>query len=179
MTYDWMNASYAGGGGRRGRSWRTGGAITMGRDLLIVLGAIVLAAVVPGASAPATAGEPFVVVVNPSIQGTNVRRADLAAVFLKKALRWGNGSPATPIDQSGTSPMREAFSATVLQMPVAAVLQYWQRQLTTTTSPLRPPIVKSSEAEILAYVAKTPGSVAYVSAGASLPPGVKAIGVID
>lgn len=141
---------------------------------LAIVGALLLAA-----SARATAAEPFVVVVNPSVQGTNVRRADLAAVFLKKATRWGDGSLAIPVDQSATSPVREAFSGTVLQMPATAVVQYWQRQLMTAPTAARPPTVKPSDAEVLAYVAKTKGAVAYVSADARLPPGVKSLAVID
>ena len=141
---------------------------------LAIAGALLLAS-----SARATAAEPFAVVANPSVQGTNVRRADLAAVFLKKVTRWGDGSMAIPVDQSGTSPVREAFSGTVLQMSVAAVVQYWQRQLMTAASPERPPTVKPTDAEVLAYVAKTKGAVAYVSAGANVPAGVKTLNVID
>jgi hypothetical protein len=63
------------------------------------------------------------VVVNASVVGTGVRRADLAAVFLKKAVRWGDGSPANPVDQSGTSPVRKGFSEAVLHMPVMTVVQ--------------------------------------------------------
>jgi ABC-type phosphate transport system substrate-binding protein len=141
---------------------------------LVTAGALLLAS-----SAWATAGEPFVVVVNPSVQGSSVHRADLAAVFLKRASRWGDGSSVIPIDQSGTSPVREAFSGTVLQMPVTAVVQYWQRQLMTSQTAARLPTVKPSDEEVLAYVAKTRGAVAYVSAGAILPPGVKTLTVID
>ena len=145
------------------------------RRLALWAGALWLAA---GPSA--AAAEPFVVVANPSVQGTSVHRADLAAVFLKKATRWGDGSAATPIDQSGTSPVRQAFSGAVLQMPVTAVVQYWQRQiLSATMSPSAIPVVKSSDKEVLAAVAKTRGAVAYVSAGLELPPGVKAIAVTD
>lgn len=145
----------------------------MERLLRVVLGALLLSA-----SAWASADEPFVVVVNTSVQGANVHRADLAAVFLKPAARWGDGSPAIPVDQSGASPVRQAFSAAVLQMPVAAVVQYWQRQLMSANAP-RLPIVKSSDEEVLAYVAKTRGAVSYVSAGRSLPSGVKVLAVID
>jgi hypothetical protein len=172
------------GAGSRGpdREWASvteGRAIAMGRNPHVLLGAIVLGVIVLGASALATAAEPFVVVVNPSVQGASVHRADLAAVFLKKAARWGDGSPATPVDQSGTAPVRQAFSTAVLQMPVAAVVQYWQRQLMTSPSAVRPPTVKASDAEVLEYVVKTRGAVAYVSAGVSLPAGVKALTVID
>jgi len=39
--------------------------------------------------------------------------------------------------------------------------------------------VKGSDAEVLAYVAKTGGAVGYVTVGATLPPGLKAIAIVD
>jgi hypothetical protein len=39
--------------------------------------------------------------------------------------------------------------------------------------------VKGSDAEVIAFVEKTEGAVGYVSKAATLPPGVKAIAVID
>ena len=130
-------------------------------------------------TAAAQAADSFVVVVNASVAGTTVRRTDLAAVFLKKALRWGDGSPANPVDQSGTSPVRKGFSESVLHMPVMGVVQYWGKQLVSMASSVRPPTVKGSDEEVMAYVAKTSGAVGYVSSGTALPPGVKAVSIVD
>jgi len=127
----------------------------------------------------AEATDSFVVVVNASVAGTTVHRTDLAAVFLKKAVRWGDGSPANPVDQSGTSPVRKGFSESVLHMPVMGVVQYWGKQLVSMANSVRPPTVKSSDEEVLAYVAKTSGAVGYVASAAALPPGVKAVTVVD
>jgi ABC-type phosphate transport system substrate-binding protein len=127
----------------------------------------------------AEATDSFVVVVNASVAGTTVHRADLAAVFLKKAVRWGDGSPANPVDQSGTSPVRKGFSEGVLHMPVMGVVQYWGKQLTSMATSMRPPTVKASDDEVLTYVSKTSGAVGYVSTGAALPPGVKAVTIVD
>ena len=138
---------------------------------------LVAAAVTFTAAAQAT--DSFVVVVNASVAGTTVRRTDLAAVFLKKALRWGDGSPANPVDQSGTSPVRKGFSENVLHMPVMAVVQYWGRQLVSVASSARPPTLKASDDEVLLYVAKTSGAVGYVASGTALPPGVKAVTIVD
>ena len=143
----------------------------------IVAAALLMAAAAP--PAPAVASEPFVVIAHPSVPGTAMHRGDVAAVFLKKAVRWADGTFATPIDQSGTSPVRQAFSETVFQMPVAAILQYWQKQLLTSTTPVRVPLVKSSDEEVLAAVAATSGSVGYVSTTTELPAGVKAVKLID
>lgn len=150
----------------------------MGRRSLRALatGALVVA-MIPAALAQAT--DSFVVVVNASVAGTTVRRSDLAAVFLKKAVRWGDGSPANPVDQSGTSPVRKGFSESVLHMPVMGVVQYWGKQLVSMANSVRPPTVKASDDEVLVYVAKTSGSVGYVASGTALPPGVKAVTIVD
>ena len=141
---------------------------------LLATGAFFLAVI-----GTAQATDAFVVVVNSSVAGTNVHRADLAAVFLKKAVRWGDGSAANPVDQSGTSPVRKDFSETVLHMPVMAVVQYWGRQLASMAASVRPPTVKGSDEEVLAYVAKTSGAVGYVATGTSLPAGVKAVAIVE
>jgi ABC-type phosphate transport system substrate-binding protein len=136
-----------------------------------------LTALALAAAVPSPAADEFVVIVHPSVAGANVRRSDLAAVFLKAA-RWGTGATAAPVDQSGTSAVRSAFSQAVLGMPVATAVQYWQRQM-FQANPLRPPAVKGTDAEVIAFVAKTEGAVGYVSKAATLPAGVKAIALID
>jgi len=140
-----------------------------------VVSALVLSLALP---ALAAAADDFVVIVHPSVTGASIRRLDLAAVFLKKAVRWGSGGSAIPVDQSGTSPVRKSFSEAVLGMPVAAAVQYWQKQM-FETRPLRPPAVRGSDAEVIAFVAKTEGAVGYVSKTATLPPGVRTIAVIE
>jgi ABC-type phosphate transport system substrate-binding protein len=142
---------------------------------LVLAPTIVLA---PAAARAAPAADEFVVVAHPSVGGSNVKRADLAAVFLKKATRWGSGGDAVPVDQSGTSPVRKAFSQSVIQQSVAEVVQYWQKRM-AASSPLRPPPVKNSDAEVLSFVAATPGAVGYVSPGTALPAGVKALTLAD
>jgi hypothetical protein len=63
-------------------------------------------------------------------------------------------------------------------MPVATALQYWQKQMFAST-PLRPPGVKGSDAEVIAFVAKTEGAVGYVSRSAALSPEVRAVAIIE
>jgi ABC-type phosphate transport system substrate-binding protein len=93
-------------------------------------------------------------------------------------MSWGGGQAVVPVDQSGASVVRKAFSDKVLGMPVATALQYWQKQA-FAMSPLRPPAVKGSDAEVIAFVAKTEGAVGYVSRAAELPPEVKPVELIE
>lgn len=146
------------------------------RNVLRALAAlgVVLVSLVP----PSSAADGFVVIAHQSVLGSSVHRADLAAVFLRKATRWGDKTSAVPVDQSGTSAVRKAFSESVLQMPVSTALQYWQKEM-FATPPLRPPAVKGSDAEVIAFVGSTPGAVGYVSASAALPGEVKRLAIID
>lgn len=135
---------------------------------------VLMAVLVP----PVPAADEFLVVAHTSVLGASVRRDDLAGVFLRKVLRWGDRTPAVPVDQSGTSPVRRTFSESVLRMPVSTVLQYWQKQM-FATPPLRPPAVKGSDAEVIAFVGSTPGAIGYVTLGARLSDQVKTLAVID
>jgi ABC-type phosphate transport system substrate-binding protein len=129
-------------------------------------------------AAPAGGADDFAVIVHPSVAGASIRRTDLSAIYLGKATRWGGGGLAVPVDQSGASGVRRAFSEAVLRLPVATVVQYWHRQV-SGANPLRPPAVKGSDAEVVAFVAKTRGAVGYVSKAAILPSEVRAIAVVD
>jgi ABC-type phosphate transport system substrate-binding protein len=135
-------------------------------------------ALVLAVAAPSRAADDFVVIANPSVAGATMRRPDLAAVFLKKATRWGNGRLAVPVDQSGTSAVRKSFSESILGMSVATTVQYWQKQLSAANT-LGPPLTKASDAEVIAFVGKTEGAVGYVSKQATLPASVRAIALSD
>jgi ABC-type phosphate transport system substrate-binding protein len=132
-----------------------------------------------GLEGSARAADEFVVIVHPSVAGARVKRADLAAVFLKKASRWGSGGGiAEPVDQSGTSPVRRAFSQAVIGQTVEQVVQYWQKQMFSAAR-ASPPAVKKSDAEVIAFVARTAGSVGYVGGETPLPPEVRRLEIVD
>jgi ABC-type phosphate transport system substrate-binding protein len=133
----------------------------------------------PVAGAVGTTADAFVVIVHPSVTGSSIRRSDLGGLFLKKMSRWGSGGGlAVPVDQSGMSPVRIAFSEGVLRQPVAQVVQYWQKQMFSAAR-LTPPPVKATDAEVIAFVAKNAGAVGYVASGTPLPPEVKTLTLID
>ena len=128
------------------------------------------------AQAALTADLAVRIIVHPQVKGTQIPRAAVAAIFLKQAPRWSDGSPVVPVDQSVKSPVRSAFSNRVLGQPLMDVQIYWQRKMSVG---LTPPPVKTSDEEVIAFVASTPGSIGYVSAGAAVPESVKAIEVLN
>ena len=126
----------------------------------------------PAASADAS----FVVIVHPEIQGEDLPKVILAAIFLRKAPRWEDGLDVQPVDQSMSSPVRAAFTAAVLDVPFDGIQRYWSDEIKKGT---RPPPVKSSDQDVIAYVASTQGAIGYVSPGVALPDGVKTMALVD
>jgi ABC-type phosphate transport system substrate-binding protein len=137
----------------------------------MTLAPLLLAALLQGPT-PAEGPAAFQVVCHPSVTGTKVSRETLAGIFLKKTLRWGDGTPIEPVERSLTLPLRADFSRRVLGFSVAEVQIYWGKAM---REGVRPPTVKGSDEEVLAYVSQKAGAIGYVAAGLELPPGVKAL----
>jgi len=137
---------------------------------------VVLGLALLDSGAPAVADQGFLIVVHSDVKGGQIPREALSLIFLKKAPRWGDGSSVAPVDQSLRSQVRSEFSKKILGEPIVGVQSFWHKQM---ASGVAPPPVKSSDEEVLSYVASTPGAIGYVSSGVSLPSGVRTIIVID
>ena len=118
---------------------------------------------------PAFAGEAgaqeFQVVANPSVALDQVTAGDLSKVFQKKSGDLA-GVKVVPVDLGGDSPTREAFSQAVHGRSASAIESYWQQQIFSGKDV--PPDQMGSDAEVLSFVASTPGAVGYVSASADV-----------
>ena len=135
-----------------------------------VLSAMVLAMAI---SAFVSAAD-FKVIVNSSNSSAKISKTDLNAIFLKKMVKWSDGTPAAPVNQSKKSPVRDSFTTAVHGKSVAAVDSYWQQQIFSGRDV--PPAEKASDAEVVAFVKANAGAVGYVSDGAPTA-GVKVVGV--
>ena len=135
-----------------------------------ILSAMVLAMAI---SAFASAAG-FKVIVNSSNSSAKISKTDLNAVFLKKMVKWSDGTPAAPVNQAKKSPVRDSFTTAVHGKSVAAVDSYWQQQIFSGRDV--PPAEKASDAEVLAFVKANAGAVGYVSDGAPTA-GVKVVSV--
>jgi ABC-type phosphate transport system substrate-binding protein len=138
-----------------------------------LLSAVLAAALATG---PGLAASGFRVIVHPQVKGTQIPKAALSAIFLKQALKWGDGRPVVPVDQSVQSAVRRQFSNEVLGQGIVEVQVYWQRRI---AAGLMPPPVKTSDEDVVAFVASNPGAIGYVSAGTPLPDGVREVTVVD
>jgi ABC-type phosphate transport system substrate-binding protein len=115
----------------------------------------------------------FVIVVHPSVEGSQIRRSVLASIYQKDVVRWGNELRIVPVDQSSQSAVREAFTREVLGESLGEVQRFWEQRLATSRQ--LPPITRASDDEVLAFVTSNKGAIGYVRPGIELPRGVKVV----
>jgi ABC-type phosphate transport system substrate-binding protein len=119
----------------------------------------------------------YQVIVNTSNPATELARAEVSRWFLKQANKWPDGKVVVPVDQSTRSEVRAFFCAGVHRQSTQAIDTYWQKQIFSGRT--APPFVKVGDAEVMAYVSGNVASIGYVTADATLSPGVKAIKIKD
>jgi ABC-type phosphate transport system substrate-binding protein len=130
---------------------------------------VVLVALALFAGAGQANAQDFVVVVNAANPASEMSKGDVSNAFMKR------GSSLVAVDLDKASPVRDAFSRAVLGRPASAILSHWQQQIFSGNDV--PPAERPSDAEVLAFVRGNPSAIGYVSAGASLGSGVKAVTV--
>jgi ABC-type phosphate transport system substrate-binding protein len=146
------------------------------RRLSVPAVALIFALPLLGPLPAVSADADFVVVAHPEIQGDELPRVILSAIFLRKAPRWEDGTDVRPVDHSMSSPLRAAFTEAVLDVPYPRLQRYWNDEIKNGTEP---PPVKRSDSDVLAYVASTRGAIGYVSADTQVPDDVKTLRVVD
>jgi len=119
-----------------------------------------------------TAQAAFKVIVNPANPETTLSKSRVSQLLLKKSARWDDGTNAMPIDLDSQSDVRDAMSRAVHGRSVTSIKGYWQRQIFSGKSV--PPPEVGSDAEVVAFVAKHPGAIGYVSSAAPTD-GVKVV----
>lgn len=123
----------------------------------------------------AAQAQDFTVIVNASNPVSSLPRDDVAKLFLKKTVAWESGKPAAPVELPAAAKAREAFARTVLNKSIAQVKSYWQQQIFSGRDV--PPPEKQTESDVVAFVRSNPGAIGYVSKGADIGRGVKALSV--
>jgi ABC-type phosphate transport system substrate-binding protein len=112
------------------------------------------------------------IVVHPGVPGKSVKKSQLREIFLRRADKWGDGTPIKPVDQISNSPARVAFNRGVLGFSVLDVQQYWVSQISKGRTP--PPVMKAED-QVIAFVAANSGAIGYVSDGTSIPDTVRVL----
>lgn len=101
---------------------------------------------------------PIAVIVAPG-QARNLKKDDLALLFKRKKLFWGDGVRAQPVNLPASHPLRRGFSQAVLGHTPEELEKYWNDLYFHGISP---PYVLASEEAMLRFVAETPGAIGYV-----------------
>jgi ABC-type phosphate transport system substrate-binding protein len=139
---------------------------------------LLLALVIGLCGLHADAQEPeYKVIVNAANPVTQMKREQVTALFMTRGAKWAHGPAGSAVDQSMTSPVRQAFSREVLGQPAEGVQNHWRKRMLEARE--FPPPVKASDAEVIAAVARDAGGIGYVAAATELPAGVKAVKLAD
>lgn len=124
---------------------------------------------------PARSLDTYVVVVHAKNATSSLPKEQVARLFMKKELRWPDGTKVEPVDRDPEAAVRSSFTRSVHGKDVAAIKSYWQRQLFSGRD--TPPPELASDRAVLDYVASHPGAIGYVAADTTLPAGVRALGL--
>lgn len=108
----------------------------------------------------------YTVIVNKSNSVSSLSKKDASALFLKKSKKWDNGQKVVVIDQKGNSEVRKTFSTEVHKKSVNAIKSYWQQAVFSGRG--TPPVEKSSDVEVIAFVKSNPGAIGYVTSSANV-----------
>jgi hypothetical protein len=131
----------------------------MKRALLVLTAMLGLTAASPVSTAD------FKVVANPSVKASEISADDLKSVFLATKTSLPDGSQVEPV-LAKSGPAHEALLKD-LGKTEAALTTYYRSLVFTGKASM--PKSLDSDAEVVAYVAKTKGAIGYVSATANTP----------
>jgi len=115
----------------------------------------------------------FKVIVNPAVKVDSITVDDLRSIFLATKTSFTDGTHAEPVwEKSGAT--HEAFLKDYVGKTDAAVGTYYRSLVFTGKASM--PKSFATDAEVVAYVAKTKGAIGYVSSDAG-EDGVKVVAV--
>ena len=123
--------------------------------LLFALAALLAAPVAEAGS------EVLAVIVPQNHAGRLPQPQELALIYKRKKLFWGDGSRIQPVNLPADHPLRREFSQHVLKNLPEAQAQYWNSMYYHGVFP--PHVVASPEA-MMRFVEETDGAIGYVSA---------------
>jgi len=130
-------------------------------QILLVLAGLALAvAAVPGSAA--AQGAELKLIANPSVAATEISVGEIRAIFLVTKTALADGTTVEPVLTSTGAAHRALLSYVG---KTDATLTAYLRGLVFTGKASMPKTC-DSDAEVVAYVAKTKGAVGYVSASA-------------
>ena len=122
----------------------------------------------------ASYAQSYYVIVNEDNPISSLDKSELSDYFMKKTQKYPDGTRVLPVDQKGSSAVRKGFTSDVHNKTVTAVKSFWQQSVFQGRN--TPPVEKSSDAAVIAYIANNPGAIGYVSSRVNVT-GVKIVAV--
>jgi hypothetical protein len=113
------------------------------------------------------------VIANASVGASSVSVDELKGVFLATKTSLSDGSHVEPVLEKD-GPAHEAFLKEYIGKTDSALATYYRSLVFTGKASM--PKTTATDADMIAYVAKTKGAIGYVSAGTDTP-GVKTLDV--
>jgi ABC-type phosphate transport system substrate-binding protein len=114
-----------------------------------------------------------IVIVNENVAIQDLSEADAAKIFLGKKKSWDSGGGIVAATLEGGA-VHDAFIQQVVKKSNAQFATYWKKLVFTGRG--QAPKSFASEADLAAFVARTPGAIGYIDA-ATPHPGAKAVPV--
>jgi ABC-type phosphate transport system substrate-binding protein len=106
-------------------------------------------------------GSEFVIIVNPSVPGTQIKEAILKGIYLRDMVKWGNNSQEIVlVDLEGDDEVRTAFHSRLFNKTAAQMKAYWINLRLSKHVPL--PVTEPNSASARKFVSQTAGAIAYV-----------------
>ena len=127
------------------------------KRLLAVLFLLVFAGPVYGAE--------LVIIGNPNLSAPSLDTKGLQRIYMGKLTRWNNDETIVPVMLKG-GPVHNAFVESYLDRSAHRFVTYWRQMIFTGKG--TPPRSFENEQDLIAFVARTPGSVGYASAGTDM-----------
>ncbi len=119
----------------------------------------------------------FKVVVHPSNPTTELSRAEISRLFLKKDTLWDHAGTVAPVDLVPNNRTRQRFSKAIHGREVRRVQSYWLRLIFSGRA--APPPELDQERQVLEFVANDRQAIGYVSSTTTVGKDVKVVKVID
>lgn len=114
----------------------------------------------------------YKVIVNSSNSSGSLSKKEISDYFLKKSIKWPDGTKVIPIDQQSSSSVRDAFTSEIHGKSVGSIKSYWQQFVFSGKG--TPPVEKNSDTEVKDFVKNNAGAIGYISSDADMS-GVKVI----
>ena len=108
----------------------------------------------------AASAQDVVLVANKSVQITEIKDADLRAIFTGEKTRFADGSHAVPVTLKG-GPVHEVFLRNHVGDNPEEFRARWRKAVFTGQGAM--PRAFDSESALIEYVSTTPGALGYVS----------------